>query len=537
MRKLSIFLYFFFIQSMIAQSIVFNSEIKENNILPEGRLNATNHRMSSQLKYVVQSPFKLDNDLQISLFNGQIITAKYVSYKQLGIGTKTYTYQIENDDDGFIVFTNYRNWLDGFIETGSGEKYHIAKTSDNIIAVSKINPAYFKDEENNDEGDDEDDTIPTGTALQHQNVCTSAPCTNSVIDIMVFFSNQTIANVNGGEPAAITATANQVVLLNQSLISSGINNLQYDLVYAKQINYNDNPSGLSADKSAIKTGALSSYVNTLRNQYGADLVSIFCYQGSGTGDVNTSATNFNPNQAYSAINYTYVIGNYSLSHEIGHNMGLRHNWYSYSTSPSVPCSHHFGYVNKVAVQQGTASPQIKRWRTMMSYNSECASVGITCIRLNRWSNPEMIYTADPMGVAIGSSPKPADERYALMRTGCVVASFRNRPEACYKPPTSAGTALNTTIGITSLDRTGSGNENWPAIREGGWIALESKTKGFVINRVAFNISNNPVSIPPSSFVEGMMVYDITNNCLKIYTTIDDGATFGWYCFNKQTCPD
>ncbi|WP_153391964.1 beta strand repeat-containing protein [Chryseobacterium vaccae] len=108
---------------------------------------------------------------------------------------------------------------------------------------------------------------------------------------------------------------------------------------------------------------------------------------------------------------------------------------------------------------------------------------------------------------------------------------------CYKPAASTGITLSTKAGITSLGRAGANDENWPMVRKGGWIALESKTKALVINRVSFNSSNNPVGIASADFVEGMMVYDTTNNCLKLYTSVDNGITFGWYCLNTQTCPD
>jgi len=110
---------------------------------------------------------------------------------------------------------------------------------------------------------------------------------------------------------------------------------------------------------------------------------------------------------------------------------------------------------------------------------------------------------------------------------------------CYKPGiNTGGTVLDTKVGITSLARAGENDaDNWPMVRKGGWIALESKTKGFVPNRVAFNGAGNPIGIAVANFVEGMMVYDTTNKCLKIYTSTDNGTTFGWYCISTQTCPD
>ena len=108
---------------------------------------------------------------------------------------------------------------------------------------------------------------------------------------------------------------------------------------------------------------------------------------------------------------------------------------------------------------------------------------------------------------------------------------------CYKPGVTSGTVLDTPHGITALGRAGTEADNWPMVRKGAWTALEAKTKGFVINRVAFNASGNPVGIPSANYIEGMMVYDTTNQCLKIYTSTDNGATYAWSCVTTQTCPD
>ena len=118
---------------------------------------------------------------------------------------------------------------------------------------------------------------------------------------------------------------------------------------------------------------------------------------------------------------------------------------------------------------------------------------------------------------------------------------------CYKPgATTGGLTLDSNVGISSLNR-GAGiqdSDSWPMVRKGAWLVLESKTKGFVPNRVAFEDQDNnaatpdvPLGIPASDFVEGMMVYDTINNCMKIYTSVDEGNTFGWYCISKQACPE
>ncbi|WP_144282065.1 hypothetical protein [Chryseobacterium echinoideorum] len=106
--------------------------------------------------------------------------------------------------------------------------------------------------------------------------------------------------------------------------------------------------------------------------------------------------------------------------------------------------------------------------------------------------------------------------------------------ACYKPGATGGTVLETKHGITALSRAGSSDsDNWPMVRNGAWTVLESKEKGFVINRVALTANLSSITNP----IEGMMVYDEEADCLKIYTIKDGDTTAAWHCFNTQACPD
>ena len=102
---------------------------------------------------------------------------------------------------------------------------------------------------------------------------------------------------------------------------------------------------------------------------------------------------------------------------------------------------------------------------------------------------------------------------------------------CYKPAQTTGTGLDTNHGITALGRAGDDNSNWPMVRKGAWTVLEAKTKGFVVNRLT---DAQITDIPSADLREGMMVYNITQDCLQINI---DGTATGWKCFNTQTCPD
>ena len=97
--------------------------------------------------------------------------------------------------------------------------------------------------------------------------------------------------------------------------------------------------------------------------------------------------------------------------------------------------------------------------------------------------------------------------------------------ACYDLPNTATAGVDTKHGITILQRAGADNGNWPMIRKSAHTALESNTKGFVITRMT--TAQVTAIVSPQ---EGMMVYDTTAKCLKLY----DGTA--WSCFVTPTCP-
>ncbi|MDG4949606.1 cadherin-like domain-containing protein [Weeksellaceae bacterium KMM 9724] len=91
-------------------------------------------------------------------------------------------------------------------------------------------------------------------------------------------------------------------------------------------------------------------------------------------------------------------------------------------------------------------------------------------------------------------------------------------------PGAPGTPGITHIGISTLDRN---VEEWLTDENqnklGAYIALESTNKAFVITRNADPANN--ITSP----VEGMVVWDTTDNCLKLYK----GDTLGWECTTNQ----
>ena len=107
---------------------------------------------------------------------------------------------------------------------------------------------------------------------------------------------------------------------------------------------------------------------------------------------------------------------------------------------------------------------------------------------------------------------------------------------CEKPAATSGTILPVNHGITALGKAGANGRNWPMVRKGAWTALESHTKGFVVNRIPTTEAVDAIADPQ----QGMMVYDEEAKCLKIYVLInaEDPAQGGvWKCLAYQACPD
>lgn len=136
-------------------------------------------------------------------------------------------------------------------------------------------------------------------------------------------------------------------------------------------------------------------------------------------------------------------------------------------------------------------------------------------------------TATTMGIPTiaGTGQTIGDSQNGAANTQCTT---------CYKPAVlDAGNTYPTKHGITALGRAGAENDNWPMTRESAWTVLESKEKGFVINRVATTSGLANITNP----VEGMMVYDEQADCLKIYTLKSGDTVMGWHCFITPACPD
>ena len=80
-----------------------------------------------------------------------------------------------------------------------------------------------------------------------------------------------------------------------------------------------------------------------------------------------------------------------LPHEIGHNLGLRHDWYV-DASAGRALSFAKGFTSLPA-----------RFRDVMSYPDLCRAANTNCSQVLAFSNPELSHQGQVLGVPIGTS--------------------------------------------------------------------------------------------------------------------------------------
>lgn len=112
---------------------------------------------------------------------------------------------------------------------------------------------------------------------------------------------------------------------------------------------------------------------------------------------------------------------------------------------------------------------------------------------------------------LGASDGEVEDYYVDWLPDCVTY--------CVKPPQSGNPVLGSKVGISVMKTQ---KLDWEKVPN-AWLSLESKTKGFVISRV----ENEGVIANP---MEGMLIYDKVDNCVKLFNGTE------WKCLERD-CND
>jgi hypothetical protein len=296
-----------------------------------------------------------------------------------------------------------------------------------------------------------------------------APDSASQVDVMVLWTPAATAAA-GGTTAMRSLVDLAVANTNQAYANSGVTQ-RIRLVHAAEISHTE--SSPNTDLTRL-TGTSDGYldsVHSLRNTYGADVVTLVggTYAGSGYCGLgylmNYVSTGFATN-AFNIVDRSCAAGNLSYAHEVGHNMGLHHD--PANAGSTAAYSYAFGYPDP-----GGA------FRTVMSYGG--------APRVRHFSNPNVSYNGRVTGTSTQNNAR------ALNNTASTVANFRQATVGGGSCAYSLGTS-SSSVGSGSATGSvsvvaGSGC-SWTAASNAAWLAVTSGASGSGNGTVGYSVAAN-----------------------------------------------
>jgi peptidyl-Asp metalloendopeptidase len=322
-------------------------------------------------------------------------------------GYRTWNGTIDGDKDSTVVLVEQAGVLSGMVSSKDAT-YRLRPMPDGRTRIEQVDASQFPDEE--------DVAVPTpeadtGGVVQGTTGVVPPTVRDSdapVIDVLIAYS--TAAKTREGGQAVIDAdVALMIEQTNSAFTTSGIN-ASVRLVHSAEVALNSPVNGTTLGKLAGTTDGVYDELHVLRDQYGADLVALITDNPGGSAcGIGYLMNNVSPSFAgygFSVTDTGCATGNMSFTHELGHNFGASHD--RAVANGTAPWSYGYGWVN---AQQG--------WRTVMAYANACP----TCVRLLRFSNPDLTYSGAPTGAPAGAA-NAADNRSVLNMTASTVAGFR-----------------------------------------------------------------------------------------------------------------
>jgi hypothetical protein len=322
-------------------------------------------------------------------------------FEKRGPGDVAWRGRVANATESSVTLTLQKGWVFGQIQIDE-RIYEIKPMRGGKVVIEELDtesfPACGNHEKHlTDIGAAKD---RSGEALAFDSP-TPAAATTGVIDLLSVYTPQARTAAGGTSQmeahiqAAVDAT-------NTAFISSSMN-VHFRLVHTAEVAYNDTGE-LGADLDWVSNNTA---VASLRDQYGADMVSLLVKNGGnycGIGYVQNNPGSSFASWAFQVTDMDCAVGNLTFAHEHGHNMGMEHNPENGPSPDSASYPHSFAHYIDGS------------YRTVMSYSNPC---NLGCTRAALFSNPDIIHNDHVSGIT--------GERHNALTgdfTGPIIADFR-----------------------------------------------------------------------------------------------------------------
>ncbi|MFI5808531.1 reprolysin-like metallopeptidase [Streptomyces sp. NPDC051561] len=348
-----------------------------------------------------------------------------------------------------------------------GDSYAIESNGPNRVSITQVTPLGDEDESASMSMPPAATPIPMlrSAPVAPDKACPQGSKT-TLIDLIVGYTPKALAEAGGVTQMRADITR-AVALANDGLADSKVD-ARLRLVNIPPVsNVPAARDGVTQDlikALATPRDNLLDEMMTYRDRYGADLVSVIAggRAAGGLGYSPKAPSQKTANYGYNVVAHA-ALKNFSLGHEIGHNLGSAHDR---TTEPNQPPPYGAnGYF-----------PRNGDFATMMAYESGCRKTAKgRCGRINQFSNPRLTYRGQALGIPLGR-PDEADTAQIFNTTSKAIASYRNTKSSdtlcavsTSVSPTGAGTVTpaetgpypkNSTARFTAKPASGYVFSNW-----------------------------------------------------------------------------
>lgn len=234
-----------------------------------------------------------------------------------------------------------------------------------------------------------------------------AYCPREVSEIGIAFYYTPAARMQAGSTAKMNAYIDSQVAAVNSVYKRNDVGIELVVVRTGEVAYREDATGQTRNGTHLSRLAspTDGHIDTIhgeRESNGADLVHLIVFRpeaiSRGVANIPSKVSPLLSGRAFSVT--TFGASPLLLAHELGHNFGAHHD--RHELCGSIHCSifasnrYGYGYVNQKAFDPG--APKAARWRTIMSYNTQCTQAGLICTRVNLFSNPHVTFRGEPAGV-------------------------------------------------------------------------------------------------------------------------------------------
>ena len=285
---------------------------------------------------------------------------------------------------------------------------------------------------------------------------TRAVDSGAVLDLMVLYTQE--AQGGWGTEARAKATIDVLVAdTNEALRLSGATT-SVRLVHAGAVQYEETADGrLDLERLRSTTDGFLDEVHALRDLHAADMVMLITERVDPTlcGIAFIQTLRSTGAGSFSWIGRRCTASSRTFAHELGHNLGVAHDWYESQVAGAFDYSRGF-----VSIPG--------RFMDLMATSNLCTDIGVTCAHLMRYANPALTHDGRPIGVPRGSNVSctagnrnnpdcDADAVGTINVMAPLVAAFRNSEDGLLARRILPGASIRSPNGRYQLTLQGDGN--------------------------------------------------------------------------------